>query len=199
MEDELRRYYDSADENNQIIEGVITAVPLTRRNRTLDAISIRMQARPSTLFSYKIADSGFIYGEHVHGVSSSLLDAWIYQLSQDGINTYYTENSIRTAKLLATIYNNCQKPPEEHTTLQRYYRPRIVIKEQSPFIKALMFISVAYKIGIGEDKAGAIAARYSSLLDIAMSSIDELREIEGIGKIIAEKLFSAICWKPKEK
>jgi len=94
--------------------------------------------------------------------------------------------------LLAAIYNNCQKPAEEHTTLQRYIRPRIVIKKQDPFVKALMALSLAYQIGIGEDKATRIATKYGSILDIVMSEPGELCEIEGIGKGIATKLLTSL-------
>ena len=37
MEDELRRYYDSADDNNMIIEGVITDTPITRKDKSYKA------------------------------------------------------------------------------------------------------------------------------------------------------------------
>ena len=192
MEDELRRYYNNADLNYQIIEGIISSVPLTRRDKSINAISIRMQSQPSTLFSYKVAENGFIFDEHSWNVSATMLDAWLFQLDEVGIRTYYTENYYRTAKLLVAIYKNCQKPPEEHTTLQRYIRPRIAIKERDPFIIALMSLSLAYKIGIGEKTATKIATRYHSILDIAMSSVSELRQVEDVGKKTAEKLLTAI-------
>jgi len=191
-ESQLRDYYESADENYQIVEGLISSVPLTRRNRSLDAISVRRQARPTNMFSYKVAESGYIYDEHVWNISSAMLYAWLFQLDQVGITTYYTENYVGTARLLAAIYKNCQKAPEEHTTLQRYIKPRIVVKDQDPFIKALMALSLAYQIGIGEDKAVKIATRYHSVLDIVMSEPEELCEIEGIGKKTAEKLLQSL-------
>jgi len=191
-EDQLRDYYDNADENYQVVEGLISSVPLTKRSKTRDAISVRMQSRPSALFSYRVADNGFIFDEHAWSISASMYYAWLFQLDQAGITTYFTENSVGTAKLLAAIYKNCQKPVEEHTTLQRYIRPRIAIKEHKPFVRALMALSLAYQIKIGEDKAERIATKYNSLLDIAMSEVSELCEIDGIGKKIAEKLLAAI-------
>lgn len=191
-ESQLRDYYENADENYQIVEGLISSVPLTRRDRSLSAISIRRQSQPNNLFSYKVAENGYIYDEHSWDIGSAMLYAWLFQLSQVGVVTYCTENYVGTARLLVALYKSCQKPPEEHTTLQRYIRPRIVIKEHDPFIKALMALSLAYQIGIGEDKAMKIATRHHSILDIAMSSVDELSEIEGIGKKTAEKLLSSI-------
>lgn len=72
MEDELRRYYPSADESYQIIEGLIAAVPLSRKTKTYTGVSIRRQARPNTLFSHKVADTGYIHDSHDWNVSSAL-------------------------------------------------------------------------------------------------------------------------------
>lgn len=231
MEDELRRYYENADENYQIIEGIISSSPLAtytpkqyyairsgkigirelryepRSRIPEEAITIRPaftgtppRLSPSSyLYAYKVETITDKYGESIgqligatHKVSSSMLNAWLYQLSQAGVPTFHTVNWVDTAKLLAAIYKNCQKPPEEHKTLNRYIRPRIVIKEQNPFIRALMSISAVYQIGIGEDRATKIAAQYGSILDIAMSSVNELCQVDGIGKAIAEKLLTAI-------
>lgn len=242
MEDELRRYYESADENYQVIEGIISSEPLRLlTDRQLAAlrsgklkisqlhvppksakvtgkapnpsISVRMFPSYSEEGLYGCSVEpvvshegviGAIRSEHRYRVSSSMLFSWIFQLAQAGIVTYYTINWVDTAKLLAAIYNNCQKPPEEHTTLNRYYIPlldtgerdgegrKISIKEQNPFIKALMALSLAYQIGIGEDKATKLAKQYGSILDIAMAEIGEICQVEGIGKKVAEKLLSAI-------
>jgi len=192
MEDELRRYYENADENYQVIEGIISPIPLTRKDRSLEAISIRKGASPTHLFSYKVTEAGYIYDERAWDVSSSMLYGWLRGLERCGIITYQTINWVDTAKLLVAFYFNDQKPPEEHTTLQRYIRPRIVIKEHNPFIKALMALSLAYQIGIGEDKATKIAQHYNSLFDIAMAEVGELCQVEGIGKKTAQKLLLSI-------
>lgn len=204
MEDELRRYYENADENYQIIEGLISASPLSKKTKIFSGISVRRQARPTTLFTYKVADSGFIYDGHDWNVSAAMYYAWVFRLSQAGIVTFYTENYIGTARLLSAIYRNCQKPPEEHDTLNRYYIPlldtgehdskgkKIHIRKQSPFIKTLMSLSLVYQLNIGAEKATKIAQHYKSILDIAMAEPDELCEVEGIGKKTAEKLLIAI-------
>ena len=191
-EDQLRDYYNNADENYQIVEGIISPVAITRRDRSLEAISIRKGFSPTNLYSYKIAPNGFLFDEHVWNISSSMLDAWEYQLEQAGIYIYYRINWIATAKLIAAIYSNCQKSPEEHSTLQRYIKPRIVLKEHNSFVKALMALSLAYQLNIGEDKATKIAKHYGDIFDIAMASVGELCEVEGIGKRTAEKLLRAI-------
>ena len=191
-EDQIRSYYENADENNQIVEGIISPVPITRKHNKLDMISVRHFDSAHHLFSYKVAANGYIFGEQAHSISAPEYFAWIYRLDQCGVSTYYTINYVDTAKLLIAIYNNCQKPEEEHTTLQRIIRPRIITRSPNPFIRALMSLSVVYKIGVGEDKATKIAAKYSSLFDLAMAEIKELTEIEGIGKRTAEKILAAL-------
>lgn len=55
-----------------------------------------------------------------------------------------------------------------------------------------MALSVAYQIGIGEDRATKIAEVYNNLFDIAMAEVDEITQIEGIGKKTAVKLLESI-------
>ena len=205
MEDELRRYYESADDNYQIIEGVITDVPITRRDKSMASVSVRFRSRPSQLFSYRIAANGYLFGEHAYEVNSEKFYAWLYRLAECGVQTFWTHNYVGTAKFLSAVYHNCQKPPEEHSTLNRYYIPRITlgekdekgkrvsIRQQNPFIRSLMALSIINRMDIGEVKATALyEAGYKSLYDLAFSSTKELTRVEGIGKATAQKLLEAI-------
>lgn len=194
-EDQLRNYYDNADRNYQIVEGIISPVPLlvSKKKRSLDNISIRLgKTGGQLMFSYSVTDSGFIFGERDHRVSADGLAAWLHRLDCAGITTYYTINWVHTAKLLVAIYKNEQKPPEEHSTLQRYIKPKIAIKKHEPLVSALMGISLAYGVGIGEKKAEAIARQYCCLMDIASSSTTDIAKCSGIGKNIATKLLEAL-------
>ena len=203
MEDELRRYYNSADDNNMIIEGIITDTPITRKDKSMDAVSVRMKSRPSTLFTYRIAANGYLFSEHAYDVGADKFFAWLYRLKQCGVYTFQTWNYVGTAKLLASVYHNCQKP--EHNTLNRYYIPRITlgekdedgkritIREQNPFIRSLMALSIIYRIDVGETRATALyEAGYKSLYDLSFASVIELTRVEGIGKVTAEKILTAI-------
>lgn len=193
-ESQIRDYYDNADENYQVVEGIISEAPITKRSRPVSSgnISIHRGPAPHRLFSYKVASNGFICNERVHDVSPSMLDAWEYSLNRCGVITYYRTTAIATAKLLVAIYRNCQKPPENHTTLQRYIIPRIRLEHHDPFVEALMSLSLAYKIGIGEKKARILATRYKTLFDLTMAEVDELCYCEGIGKEIAKRLLKAL-------
>lgn len=205
MEDELRRYYNSADDNNMIIEGLITDVPVTRKDKSSEAVSVRFKQRPRQLFSYRIAANGYLFGEHAYEESADKFFAWLYRLKEAGVYTFQTWNYVGTAKLLSAVYHNCQKPLDEHNTLNRYYIPRITLGEkdekgkrvtvraQNPFIRGLMALSIIYRIDVGEKKATALhKAGYKSLYDLAFASVAELTRVEGIGKVTAEKLLAAI-------
>jgi len=199
MEDEFKRYYYSADETNQIIEGLISPVRLFMKQHSAKVSDHSNPKFVSTrdlggkIFCYPVQPSGFI--EHGHSFSTarmSELYAWIYRLDKVGISTFFTNNWEETARFLTTVYNNEQKPPEDHTTLQRVYRPRITIKEADSFTKSLLFLSSAYKLGIGEVKAKAPADRFCSIFDLVTAPIDEIAETAGIGRKKAEQIIVAL-------
>lgn len=192
MEDELRRYYDSADENNMIIEGLISPLPFVKRNRDLSVISVRRKNLPSTLFTYSVTDSGFIYNEHAWSQSINMIYAWVFQLSRFGISTFYTINVQETAKFIAIAYKNRQTPDEQHSTLNRYYRPRIQIKEQNPFIRSIMSLSIIYKLDIGEVKSTALAERFKTIADVLVADETEICQCAGIAHKTAHKLLEAL-------
>ncbi len=204
-EDEIRRYYNNADSIGQIVEGIISDVPITRRDKSMAAVSVRMKSRPSTLFAYRVAANGYLFGEHAFEVGADKLYAWLYRLEKCGVPTFFTHNYVGTAKFLAAAYHNSQKPPADHTTLNRYYIPRITLGEkdeegkrisiraQNPFIRALMAMSVIYRMDVGEKKATTLYnAGYKTVGDLVHASVGELASIEGFGKVSAEKLLTAI-------
>lgn len=224
MEDELRRYYNQADRNYQIIEGIISPVPIaTLTDKQMyslksgkatwnslkqgpeisseKSISSRPKHKALT-FTYKveyITDSqGVEFGLLTHGrghnIPFSYIDVWIHRLAEAGIPTYYTDNWIETAKLLGLIYKNEQKPSEQHTTLQRIPRPRPItnIKNKDPFVVALVYLSQAYKLGIGEATAEKIAKKFVNIGDLFISPMHELTDIDGIGLSTARKILNAI-------
>lgn len=193
-EAQLRDYYPNADENYQIIEGIISPVSLGRKQPKVfdhsDGITSRTKPVTDVLFSYKVAPNGYIHGEGVHRVRPAMFDNWIFQLVQCGVATFFTLNYVGTAQLLVHHYQSCQE--ESHSTLQRYIRPKIYLRTHDPFIRSLMSLSIVYDIGIGEAKATALRdAGYTTLGDIAMAEVSELCEVEGIGKTIATKLLAA--------
>ena len=204
-EDEIRRYYENADETYQVVEGVISDVPIGKKDVSMSSLSVRFKSRPNQLFAYRIAPNGYMLGGHGYDVNAEKLYAWFFRLAECGVTTFFTHNYVGTAKLISAVYHNCQKPPEQHKTLNRYYIPHISIKEkdnagkkvsirkQNPFIRGLMALSIIYGMDVGEVKATALyKAGYKSIYDLAFASVAELTRVEGIGKVTATKLLSAI-------
>lgn len=236
-ESQLRDYYNNADRNYQIVEGVISTTPLatiTEKQyyavkygklgfRSLlygpkaripkDAVSIRGDflsagqpplPNPSPnncLYSYRMEPLTDCYGDTVgvlvggrlHKIQPSMYFSWIYRLDRVGITTFFTLDYIQTARLLVAHYNNAQKPDEEHGTLQRITKPRIYLRSSDPFVKQLVYLSAASNLGIGETKAEAIKNYgYDSILDLAMASSQELCQVGGIGKTLAERLLKGL-------
>ena len=196
-ERQIADYYSNADENYQIVEGIISSAKLKIKGAAIPidghGVSASTRDLGAKLFCYKIEPGGFVEkGHSFSAVNDSLLYAWIHRLAKNGVITYFTDNWIGTARLLSAIYRNEQKPPENHSTLQRVVGPRIHIREADPFMKSLLFLSNAYQLGIGEKKAVALADRFCNILDIATASVPELMEAEGVGKKMAEKILSSL-------
>jgi len=209
MEDELKRYYNSADESNMIIEGLMSPVKLYMKSGSADVSDHSSIRSASTrdlgakIFSYQVQPSGYI--ERGHSFSTARVSeiyTWIYRLDKLGISTFLTNNWEETARFLMVVYRNEQKPPEAHTTFQRIYRPKIHIKtekdmtvaeaEEHRFIKSLLFLSSAYQLGIGEVKARAIADAFCNMLDLATAGVSELAGVSGIGDRAARKILSSL-------
>lgn len=189
FEDELRRYYHSAEMTYAIIEGIISPYKLSAIKTTTE-ISLRPLAPPGFLYTYHVTDRGFVYGEREHRVSNKMLKSWLFQIDKSGVSVIYTINYADTASTLVAFYDNLQKP--EHTTLQRYIRPKIIIRSQSPHVQALINISHAYKLNIGESKAVALIDYFGCLGNVLLADRKMLQEVDGIGPSIAENLVNAL-------
>lgn len=189
FEDELARYYNSAEEISSIIEGVISPYKLTAI-RTPKEISLRPNAPPGSLYAYSVSADGYVYGERMYNISNKMYKAWLLGLDKSGITVFNTINYVDTAVSLVAFYGYMQKP--EHTTLNRYYKPRITIKDRNPHVQALINLSSAYKLDIGEVKAKAIIDKFECLANVIMAERGELESVAGIGRKTVDHLFDII-------
>ena len=196
-ESQLTDYYPNADYNFQIVEGWISPLPIKgidiRDHSTIKTKVASIRELGQKLFCYPVQPNGHIeHGHSFSAVNISMLYAWEHRLWMAGIPTIYTINWVETARRLVVIFKNEQKPPEAHNTLQRVIKPRLHIKEPEPLMKALVFLSDAYKIGIGEKRARALCKRYVNLLDLATADVSELASCEEMGVVTAKKLLVAL-------
>jgi excinuclease UvrABC nuclease subunit len=190
FEDELRRYYNSAEETYAIIEGIISPYKISNAKMPTE-LSIRKSApAPGALYAYAVSTKGWIYREQQYHISNKMFKAWLYQIDKAGISVVYTINDIDTAASLVAIYENSQKT--EHQTLQRYLRPRISVRTHNKHVQALINLSSAYRLNIGEVKAKALIDEFGTLGAILLSDPQELCRVNGIGMGIAEGLLKAI-------
>lgn len=189
FEDELRRYYHSADETFAIIEGIISPYKLSTI-RTTANISLRAMAPPGSLYAYRVSDTGFIVTERAYDISNKMFKAWLLQIDKAGITVYHTINYVDTAAALVAFYTNLQKT--EHTTLQRYIKPKIQVRDLNPHVQALINLSQAYKLDIGEVKATAIMEEFGDLFNVMIANGDDLGKVKGIGKKTIDGLFEKI-------
>ena len=128
VEEQLRRQYDKAEELNLIIEGLIDITPygidFFKKSKGI--------YRPSHSYGTVKSPRVFLHSQVM---------AWIGQLDKSGITVYQTTSSAATASMLVALYKNSQK--EEHTTLQRYIKPRIELKELNPYVKTPIGVPIS--------------------------------------------------------
>ncbi len=173
-ERQLASYYANADKNYQIVEGIISPDSLKIKKATvpLDAHGSSTSTRDlgAKLYCYKVEPGGYITkGHSFSAFNDSLLYAWTHRLAEAGIVTYHTTNWVGTARLLSAIYRNEQKPPEQHSTLQRAAGPNIHIKtekqmtdvqrQESKVLISLLFLSNEYQGGLRLKKHRALVKR----------------------------------------
>lgn len=193
-EEQIRDYYEQADYNFQIVEGLIDDMPfkgIPVKDRTFAKVSSR-QPQP-TIYGYKMLPDRSLEGnafDTIHTIA--ILYAWEHRLTMAGVPTYWTSNSTQTAKLLSAIYHNEQKPPDEHQTLKRVIRPRLQVKDAEPFMKILLYLSAAYHLDVGEKRAKLLFDKFANILDLATADIADISSIEGIGINSARKILTAL-------
>jgi len=132
---------------------------------------------------------------HKYNVSYSGLHAWLYQLDKAGVTIVHTAHYLATAMALVSMYNSSQV--KEHSTLRRYIKDKITIKNFNPHVITLMGIKGA---NLGEAKATALIERYGTVWytlsqqpeDLAETLIGEEGKEKRLGLTVASKLLKAI-------
>lgn len=169
VEIQLRKQYNKTSENILLIEGFIIKSP---------------DGYCQTLKRSK--DNRFFYLDKEYKTRFAALLSWLYQLDKSGITTYSTADLMGTASLLSALYSNSQNP--EHTTLNRYLKPKIYIEEQNPQIKNLMMLE---GVNLGPEKSKALIDRFGTLWGVLVQDEEVLMSVSGIGKTIARKILKS--------
>lgn len=146
--------------------------------------------------SWKLAKGGKVMvPSHKYNISYKGLHAWFYQLDKAGVTIVHTSHYLATAVALVALYDSSQDP--KHTTLRRYIKEKIYIKDSNPHIITLMSIKGA---NLGEAKAKALIERYGTVWYTISRPAEELAETlvgeEGkrkrLGMATVKRLFDSI-------
>ncbi len=203
-ERQLADYYWQADYNFQVVEGIISPLPIKGIDiKDHSAVRASVRELGSKLYCYAIQPNGKIeHGHSFSAISASMLYAWEHRLFMCGVKTFYTVNYVETARRLVIEYKNEIKPTEQHSTLNRVIIPRAPVVDEKKMseterneyrlMKSLIFLSDAYKIGVGEKRAKALAKEYVNLMDIACATPEQLASVEEMGITTAKKLLAAL-------
>lgn len=174
VESQLRGEIQSADKTYLLIEGVILPTAL--------GCDAYVKMKESPLFKVQHSYGSIQYPQP--GMYAKV-QAWLNRLDASGITVIHTTDLVSTAMALIAVYNNSQKT--EHTTLNRYSKPKVAIKTLDPNITSLMGIQGG---GLGEVKAKQMVEVYKTFWQTLIQPTSQWEVL--IGKSSASKLEKAI-------
>ena len=169
VEAQLQKQYPNADHCGLIVRDV--AVPA--QARTLAMVHVRTK-------------KDWFVSKHTYNVPYSRYRSWLVGVDGAGVKVVEVANIVATARHLIAEYKYSNQP--EHDTLKKHHRSRIIIPERNPHVLALMGLSFAYGLGIGETKARALVDRFGTMAAVLKAPDKELLEIPGVGGTIVGRL-----------
>jgi len=181
-EEQLGRDVDMVDELNLLIEDCFYNETLTERNR------------PGIQTWIPTKDGRFIRKYKVFSMPISKLDVWLYRISQAGITVIKTFDYTHTSSMLVALYNNTQET--EHTTMNRYIRPKVAHREWNHHVLTLMGvhgeINGRSRTFIGEKKAKSLINMFGTVWEVFNKEPSELARAQNMGIVDATKLLRSI-------
>lgn len=127
-------------------------------------------------------DSIWVKGYH-YATRESQVYAWLYGISRY-VELYQTSGFPATAAALVAFYKYDQK--EEHNTFRRHFKQ--VTFNPNPQVVQLMGLMP----GIGEKRAMALIAEFSTVYNIVTASPKDLARVDGIGAKLSVQLLQRI-------
>ena len=176
VEEQLRREMTTVDQMFLLIEGIAESTQW----------GVDTYVKSSDKPYYRLQHS---YGAPKHPQPGLYhrIQSWLWQLDTCGISNYRTTNSYDTASALVAWHNAALK--EQHTTFNRYIKPRINPKAYDPAVLTLMGIA---GVELGEVRAKALLAYFGDVWSVLNAPLSSLVEVEGIGPKLARQLIKAI-------
>ena len=122
---------------------------------------------------------------HRSGTRLSRIYSWLYNASEY-VEVFQTGSYEQTCQFLVQAYKQDQKEESEHKTFNRYYKK--VTFHPNPQVLALMGMAP----GLGEVKAEALIAKFTTVWNVLSASPKELMMVDGIGSGMAHTLLQRI-------
>lgn len=127
-----------------------------------------------------------LYGKgRASGTRLNRVYSWLYAASQH-VNVLQTGSFEQTCQLLVQMYKQDQKEDSQKKIFQRYYKQT----NWHPDPQVLKLIGI--EPGLGEVRATALIARFSTVWNVLSATPKELTQVPGIGMTIANKLLSGV-------
>lgn len=172
VEEQLQKQAPNADYSGLIVRGVV--VPSGGKTLAMEHIRTK---------------NDWFVVKRTYKFPYSRYRAWLVAIRRAGITVVEVGNLVGTARHIVQEYKQTIDPKTK--TLQHQHKPRIVVATKNPHIRGLMGLSVAYGLGLGEEKATRLIDRYTTLGALLAAAVDNpksLQDVPGIGPTIAEKL-----------
>jgi len=179
VESQLRREIVKAERTYLLYEG--TFQPLSNSSNRSQCQSY-----------HRSKDGKIMVPGHTYNLSYKGVVAWFDQLDRHGITVVHSMDSSTTASVLLALYDNCQKPLEQHSTFKRIIKQKVF-----PRPKTAKDAQIATLMGIegaelGETRARALISEFGDVWTVLNRDVKELSNTPGIGTTIAKRLLKSI-------
>lgn len=126
------------------------------------------------------------------GISYSRFDQYLTELDYlAGIIVKRSQSVRETAAIVKALWLNFQTSPSKHQSLHQIYSPPM--GQVDLLARPGLVRRVAKELdGVGWERSRAVAKRFRSVREMVDASMGEWMEIEGIGKVTAQKAVSSL-------
>ena len=108
----------------------------------------------------------------------------------EGITVKRANTEHESAKVVLDLYHWWQKPIEQHTSTRQVQKPVVFGGGQISLLRRW----ASELPGIGLELSGRVEEEFGCIHNLVMADVKDWQEIEGIGKVKAQKIVEAIHW-----
>ena len=144
----------------------------------------------STITYREKKDGGVFFRDRVKNMPYAYFMGFLWRIDKLGVSYFSTASMKGTAVALLEFYKASQD--SEYTTFKRYIKRKPTIMQPNPAVTKLM------GLGMGEMRAIALIKKFKTVWAVLHADIDDLLQVEGVGKKTIEELMKGIGkeWPP---